>query len=81
MGYVDEPDGSVLVAAGDTARWALNLLDQPRVDVEIGERAFVVPGSRQMLSCRRMPPGRDPHNLAFAASAGAGGRTPAPNHR
>ena len=41
----------------------------------------VVPGSRQMLSCRRMPPGRDPHNLAFAASAGARGRTPAPNHR
>jgi len=40
VGYVDEPDGSVLVAAGDSARWALNLLDEPRVDVEIGERAF-----------------------------------------
>jgi hypothetical protein len=30
----------VLVAAGDSARWALNLLDEPRVDVEIGDRAF-----------------------------------------
>jgi deazaflavin-dependent oxidoreductase (nitroreductase family) len=40
VGYVDEPDGSVLVAAGDSARWALNLLDQPRVDVKIGDRAF-----------------------------------------
>ena len=40
VGYVDEPDGSVLVAAGDSARWALNLLDDPHVDVEIGVRAF-----------------------------------------
>jgi hypothetical protein len=40
VGYVEEPDGSVLVAAGDSARWALNLLAQPRVHVEIGERAF-----------------------------------------
>jgi F420H(2)-dependent quinone reductase len=40
VGYVDEPDGSLLVAAGDDAQWALNLLDEPRVDVEIGERAF-----------------------------------------
>jgi deazaflavin-dependent oxidoreductase (nitroreductase family) len=40
VGYVEEPDGSVLIAAGDSARWALNLLDQPRVDVEIGDRAF-----------------------------------------
>lgn len=30
----------MLVAAGDSARWALNLIDQPRVDVEIGDRAF-----------------------------------------
>ena len=30
----------MLVAAGDSARWALNLLDQPRVDVEIAGRAF-----------------------------------------
>lgn len=30
----------MLVAAGDSARWALNLLAEPRVDVEIGERAF-----------------------------------------
>jgi deazaflavin-dependent oxidoreductase (nitroreductase family) len=40
VGYVDEPDGSLLVAAGDEAHWALNLLDEPRVEVEVGERAF-----------------------------------------
>ena len=40
VGYVDEPDGSVLVAAGDGAAWALNVLDEPRVDVDIGERSF-----------------------------------------
>ena len=40
VGYVEEPGGSVLVAAGVSARWALNLLAQPRVDVVIGERAF-----------------------------------------
>ncbi len=46
VGYVEEPDGSVLVAAGDSARWALNLLAQPRVDVEIGERAFTAIAER-----------------------------------
>jgi hypothetical protein len=40
VGYVDEPDGSVLVAAGDRAQWALNLFDDPNVDVEVGERRF-----------------------------------------
>lgn len=40
VGYVDEPDGSVLVAAGDRAQWALNLYDDPEVEVEIGERRF-----------------------------------------
>ena len=40
MGYVDEPDGSILVAAGDRADWALNLFSEPRVEVEVGERRF-----------------------------------------
>ena len=41
VGYVDEPDGSVLVAAGDDAQWASNLLADPEVEVEVGERRFV----------------------------------------
>ena len=41
VGYVDEPDGSVLVAAnGPRAAWALNLLADPVLTVEIGERRF-----------------------------------------
>jgi hypothetical protein len=40
VGYVDEPDGSLLVAAGDRAQWALNLFAHPEVDVEVGERRF-----------------------------------------
>jgi len=40
VGYVDEPDGSVLVAAGDGAQWALNLFADPTVEVEVGERGF-----------------------------------------
>jgi deazaflavin-dependent oxidoreductase (nitroreductase family) len=40
VGYVDEPDGSILVAAGDRAHWADNLLADPTVEVEVGERRF-----------------------------------------
>jgi deazaflavin-dependent oxidoreductase (nitroreductase family) len=41
VGYVDEPDGSILVAAGSPNRgWAANLLADPRVDVRAGGRAF-----------------------------------------
>jgi deazaflavin-dependent oxidoreductase (nitroreductase family) len=40
VGYVDEPDGSILVAAGDRALWADNLLAEPTVEVEVGERRF-----------------------------------------
>jgi deazaflavin-dependent oxidoreductase (nitroreductase family) len=41
VGYVAEPDGSILVAAGapDSA-WASNLLVAPEVEVTIGGRAF-----------------------------------------
>ena len=40
VGYLDEPDGSILVAAGDRAQWARNLFDDPAVAVEVGERRF-----------------------------------------
>jgi F420H(2)-dependent quinone reductase len=40
VGYIDEPDGSILVAAGDHAQWALNLFADPNADVEVGERRF-----------------------------------------
>ena len=40
VGYVDEADGSVLVAAGERAQWALNLIEDPSVVVEVGERRF-----------------------------------------
>ena len=41
VGYVDEPDGSVLVAAnGPRSAWGLNLLADPALTVEIGERRF-----------------------------------------
>ena len=41
VGYVQEPDGSVLVAAnGPRSAWGLNLLADPSVTVQIGERQF-----------------------------------------
>jgi F420H(2)-dependent quinone reductase len=40
VGYVDEPDGSILVAAGERAHWATNLLMDPAVEVEVGDRRF-----------------------------------------
>ena len=41
VGYVDEPDGSVLVAAnGPRTAWGRNLLADPHVTVEIGGRRF-----------------------------------------
>jgi hypothetical protein len=40
VGFVDEPDGSILVAAGEGAVWAGNLEADPRCLVEIGERRF-----------------------------------------
>lgn len=38
---MDEPDGSILVAAGDRAQWADNLFADPYVEVEVGERRFL----------------------------------------
>ncbi|MEA2519884.1 MAG: hypothetical protein QOF49_1964 [Chloroflexota bacterium] len=48
VGYVAEPDGSILVAAGapDSA-WARNLIATPEVEVVIGERTFL--GQAEML--------------------------------
>jgi deazaflavin-dependent oxidoreductase (nitroreductase family) len=39
VGFVEEPGGALLVAAGsEVADWALNLLAQPRCSIAIGER-------------------------------------------
>ena len=39
VGFVEEPDGSLLVAAGDSeADWALNLIAEPGCRVTIGDR-------------------------------------------
>jgi deazaflavin-dependent oxidoreductase (nitroreductase family) len=40
VGFVDEPDGSIVVAAGDHAAWADNLLADPHALVEVGDRQF-----------------------------------------
>jgi deazaflavin-dependent oxidoreductase (nitroreductase family) len=41
VGYIDELDGSVLVAAnGPRSAWGLNLLADPSVTVVIGDRRF-----------------------------------------
>ncbi len=41
VGYLDQEDGSLLVAAGSIdADWALNLEADPRCGVEIGDRRF-----------------------------------------
>jgi hypothetical protein len=38
VGFVEEPDGTLLIAAGDQgADWALNLLADPRCRVRIGD--------------------------------------------
>lgn len=41
VGFIDEPDGSVLVAANEPGQgWAQNLLADPGLTVHIGERQF-----------------------------------------
>lgn len=40
VGFVEEPDGSILVAAGLGAHWAANLLVEPTCVVTIGGRSF-----------------------------------------
>ncbi len=41
LGYVEEPDGAVLVAAGGDAAWARNLDADPRCRMRLGEDAWV----------------------------------------
>ena len=40
VGFVEDPDGSILVAAGPGANWAANLLAEPACTVTIAERSF-----------------------------------------
>lgn len=41
VGYLEEPDGSLLVAAGDPdADWARNLEAEPACRVTVGERSW-----------------------------------------
>jgi len=41
VGFIEEPDGSLLVAAGDPdADWARNLEAEPRCRVTVGERTW-----------------------------------------
>jgi hypothetical protein len=41
VGFVEGPDGALLVAAGDAgAAWANNLLADPRCTVTLGERSY-----------------------------------------
>jgi deazaflavin-dependent oxidoreductase (nitroreductase family) len=41
VGFVEEPDGSVLVAAqAHATAWALNLLDDPTCRVHLGDRVY-----------------------------------------
>jgi deazaflavin-dependent oxidoreductase (nitroreductase family) len=40
VGFVEEPDGSIVVAAGPGAHWAANLLADPACVVTIGDRSF-----------------------------------------
>jgi deazaflavin-dependent oxidoreductase (nitroreductase family) len=40
VGFVEDPDGSIVVASGAGAQWAANLLADPACVVTIGERSF-----------------------------------------
>lgn len=40
VGFIEEPDGSIVVAAGQGAHWAANLLSDPACTVTVGERSF-----------------------------------------
>ena len=40
VGFVDAPNGAIVVAAGPGAHWAANLLADPACVVTIGDRSF-----------------------------------------
>lgn len=47
VGYLEEPDGALLIAAGDPdARWVRNLEAEPRGRATIGDRSFEVIAQR-----------------------------------
>jgi len=57
VGFVDEPDGSILVAAGSPDRaWAANLLADAAVEVTAAGRTFV--GEAEVLEDRDARRGR-----------------------
>lgn len=59
LGFVEEADGSLLVAAADDlAQWALNLLADPRCHVERDGRT---------MACRAEPLETPAHHAAVAA--------------
>ncbi len=56
VGYVPQPDGSVVVSAGSSdANWALNLLDDPACRVTMGDASWA--GVARLLD-------RDEHRAA-----------------
>ena len=40
VGFIEDPDGSIVVAAGPGAHWAANLIAEPSCVVTVGERSF-----------------------------------------
>lgn len=57
VGFVEQPDGTLLIAAGEPdADWALNLLAEPHCRATIGERSMDV----------RADPLREPADRAVA---------------
>ena len=40
VGFIEEPDGSIVVAAGPVAHWAANLQVEPACVVTVGERSY-----------------------------------------
>jgi deazaflavin-dependent oxidoreductase (nitroreductase family) len=40
VGFIEAPDGSIVVAAGPGAHWAANLLADPDCTVTVGGRSF-----------------------------------------
>lgn len=40
VGFIEAPDGSIVVAAGLGAHWAANLLAEPHCTVTVGSRSF-----------------------------------------
>ena len=64
VGFVGEPDGSILVAAGALDRaWAANLLADPAVDVTVAGRSFL--GEAELLDDRDPRRGRAVRELTL----------------